>query len=190
MEAVRVAVRPWQTTLYLGMVLFLISESFLFGSLFWTYYYLKGRLEPLWPPEGVHLAIGLASINTAILLSSSVAIQWAISSIRRGSQRGLVLGLLATILLGATFLIITGWEWTHLPFRPWSHAYGSIFYTLTGFHAAHVLGGLFILLALLVRALRGRFSRERYLAVEVGGLYWHFVDAVWLGVFSTIFLIR
>jgi cytochrome c oxidase subunit 3 len=182
--------KPWQSTPYLGMALFLISESFLFGSLFWTYFYLRGRLLPDWPPQGVQLAMVLVSINTAILLSSSGTMQWAIGSVQRGSRGGLVLGLLATIALGATFLGITGWEWVHVPFRPWSHAYGSIFYTLTGFHGAHVLGDLLLLLALLVRAWRGLVGRGRSLAVEVGGLYWHFVDAVWVGVFTSLFIIR
>lgn len=182
--------RPWQTNVYLGMVLFLFSEAFLFGALFWTYYYLRGRLLPDWPPEGVHLGMALVSVNTAILLSSSATMHWATTAIRRGSRAGLVAGLAATFLLGATFLGITYWEWTQATFRPWSHAYGSVFFTLTGFHGAHVLGGLLILAVLLFRGLKGRFSQERHLAVEVGGLYWHFVDAVWIGVFTTLFVIR
>ncbi len=191
MQAVRAAVpeKPWQTAVYLGMVLFLISEAFLFGSLFWTYYYLRDN-TPEWPPAGVDLNTALVSANTAILLSSSAAMLWATRAIRQGSGAGLVAGLVATLLLGTTFLFISGWEWSHQEFRPWDHAYGSIFYTLTGFHGAHVLGGLLILLVLLIRALRRRFSRERYLAVEVGGLYWHFVDFIWIFVFTSIFVIR
>ncbi len=116
--------------------------------------------------------------------------QWAIVAIRRGSRSGLMAGLIATMLLGITFLVITGWEWAIVPFRPWSHAYGSIFYTLTGFHALHVLIGILIMFVLLLRARRRRFSAERHLAVEVGGLYWHFVDLVWLIVFTSIYLIQ
>lgn len=185
----RVEERAWHTVPYLEMVFFLVSEAFMFGSLFWTYYYLRGK-GPAWPPEGVELGMLLASVNTVILLTSSATMSWAARAIRQGNQVGLVTGLLATMLLGTTFLAITGWEWSHASFRPWSHAYGSIFFTLTGFHGAHVLGGVVLLLALLARALRRRFSPGRYLAVEVGGLYWHFVDLVWLGVFTTIFLIR
>ncbi|MBI2847328.1 MAG: heme-copper oxidase subunit III [Chloroflexi bacterium] len=182
--------RPWQAGIYLGMFLFIISEAFLFSSLFWTYYYLRGQSLPTWPPEGVHLNIVMASINTAILLASSGAMHWGIQRIRRGSVSGLAIGLISTFALGAAFLGITVWEWTHATFRPWTHAYGSTFFTLTGFHAVHVLGGLFVLLALLARTLRGRISQEHYLAVEVGGLYWHFVDLVWIGVFTTVFIIR
>ncbi|MFQ5925284.1 MAG: heme-copper oxidase subunit III [Dehalococcoidia bacterium] len=182
--------RPRQANIYLGMLLFLLSEAFLFGALFWSYFDLRGNNFPHWPPEGVHLGLLLVSINTAILLASSGAMQWAIVAIRRGSRGGLIGGLLATMLLGSTFLVIKGWEWATVPFRPWSHAYGSIFYTMTGFHALHVLAGILILLALLLRARRHRFSAERHLAVEVGGLYWHFVDLVWLFVFTSIYLIQ
>lgn len=190
-EAARAAApeRPPQTTLYLGMLLFIVSEVFLFGSLFWAYYYLRDN-TPVWPPEGVQLEMALVSLNTAFLLSSSATMHWATLAIRRGDQRGLLLGLLATLLLGSLFLGISGWEWANQDFQPWDHAYGSIFYSLTGFHGAHVLGGLLILAALLMRTLRGRFSAQRHLAVEVGGLYWHFVDLVWVFVFTTIFIIR
>jgi len=172
------------------MALFIISEAFLFGSLFWTYYYLRLQSGPHWPPEGVHLALGLVSLNTVILLSSSPTMHLATLSVRRNDRRALLFWLPITILLGTTFLGITLWEWVHAPFRPWSHAYGSIFFTLTGFHALHVLGGLFVLLALWVRALRGRISKRHHLDLEVGGLYWHFVDFVWIFVYTTIFWVR
>lgn len=184
-------VPPWthERVPLLGMALFIVSEAFLFGSLFWTYYYLRAKSWPAWPPADVHLELGLVTLNTVFLLASSVTISAAIAAIRRGSQGGLAGGLLATLVLGAAFLGITGWEWTHASFRPWSHAYGSTFYTLTGFHAAHVLAGLAILAALLVRTLRGHITAERRLALEVGSLYWHFVDVVWIAVYSTLFLV-
>jgi heme/copper-type cytochrome/quinol oxidase subunit 3 len=182
----KAAVRP---TVRLGMVFFLISEAFLFGSLFWTYYYLRAKTAQ-WPPAGVTLDSNLAYVNTAILLSSSLVIWWAGRSIRRGGQRGLTAGLIAVMCLGIAFLGITGYEWSHETFRPWTHAYGSIFYTMTGFHALHVLAGVFLMLSLLARTLRGRFSAQKYLAVEVGSLYWHFVDFIWLIVFTTLFIVR
>lgn len=182
--------KPWQTNLWLGMLLFIISEAFLFGSLFWTYFYLRAKAT-IWPPQGVHLEMLLASINTVILLSSSGTMHWAAAAIRRGDRGRLIAGLLVTFVLGSIFLVIKGWEWVHAGFRPWDHAYGSIFFTLTGFHGLHVLGGLFILLALIIRGLRGRMhGTQSTLAVEVGGLYWHFVDLVWIFVFTSIFLIR
>ena len=188
-ERAAAAERPWQSAVYLGMLLFLVSEAFLFGSLFWIYYYLKDN-TPIWPPAGVDFGRALAVVNTAILLASSGTMYLATRAIRRGSLEGLVAELTVTFLLGALFLFNTGWEWWHLEFRPWDHAYGSIFFTMTGFHGLHVFAGLLIMLALASRALRGRFSPQRHLAVEVGGLYWHFVDLVWLGVFSTLFIIR
>jgi heme/copper-type cytochrome/quinol oxidase subunit 3 len=177
-----------RTPLFLGMVLFLVSEFFLFGSLFWTYYYLRAKTA-VWPPAGVVLDNNLAYVNTAILLISSVFVWWAGWAVRRGRLKGLAAGLSISIFLGLAFLGITGYEWTHEPFRPWSQAYGSIFYTLTGFHALHVFGGVLLLSALLTRTLRGRFSATRFQAVEIGSLYWHYVDFIWLLVFSTLFII-
>lgn len=178
-----------QTTMFTGMVLFLISEVFLFGSLFWTYYYLR-HYTPVWPPAGVQIDRTLASINTAILLLSSLTIWLATRAIQRGNERGLAIGIGTTTGLGSTFLGITVWEWLHESFRPWTHAYGSIFYTLTGFHALHVFVGVMLLLSLLTRTLRHRYSAQNYLSIDIGSLYWHFVDFIWLFVFSTIFIVR
>jgi heme/copper-type cytochrome/quinol oxidase subunit 3 len=173
----------------LGMVLFLISEAFLFGSLFWTYYYLRSS-NAVWPPSGVQLDLNLALVNTFILLISSASIWWAGRAIRNGNERGLALGLAITVLLALSFLSITIFEWTHEDFRPWTSAYGSIFYTLTGFHALHVFGGIMIMLALFARTVRHRFSSRNLMAVEVGSLYWHYVDFIWLIVFTSLFIVR
>jgi heme/copper-type cytochrome/quinol oxidase subunit 3 len=177
---------PRAHPMYLGMILFIVSEVFLFGALFWTYYYL--RTVPGWPPE--HPAATPAIINTVILLSSSGTIWLAGRNIRRGNQTGLAWGLGITMLLAGIFLGITVWEWLPESFQPWTNAYGSIFFTLTGFHALHVFAGLVIMATLLNRTLKHRFTRAGYLGVEVGSLYWHFVDFIWLFVFSTIFIIR
>ncbi len=178
-----------QSPMYMGMILFLISEAFLFGSLFWTYYYLRAE-NPVWPPAGVHLDVVLASINTAILLSSSVTIWWAGRAIRQGREKSLAWGLAVTMLLGITFLGITIFEWTHEDFSPWTSAYGSIFYTLTGFHALHVLGGVLLILALLTRTLKNRITPAKFGAVEIGSLYWHYVDLIWIIVFTTLFIVK
>ena len=171
----------------MGMVLFLVSETFLFGALFWTYYYLRA-LTPGWPAH--HPAATLAIANTALLLASSGTVMLSIRAIRKGNENGLFIGLLATLVLGIAFLSITGWEWIHEDFRPWTDAYGSIFFTMTGFHALHVFGGVLLMLALLARTRRHLFSRDRHLGVEVGSLYWHFVDFIWIIVFTTLFIIR
>jgi cytochrome c oxidase subunit III len=171
----------------MGIAMFLISEAFLFSSLFWTYYYLRayGAGWPSHRPSSV-----LASFNTVILLTSSGVIWAGGRAIRRGNERGLRNALIGTAILGASFLGITLHEWWHEDFRPWTDAYGSIFYTLTGFHALHVLGGVVLMLALVARTARHRFSAENHVAVDVGSLYWHFVDAIWLLVFSTLFIVR
>ncbi len=178
-----------QTPMFLGMVLFLISEAFLFGALFWTYYYLRAT-TPVWPPAGVALDTVLAGINTIILLSSSATIWWAVNSMRKGNEGQAAIGIAATLALGVTFLALTVFEWTHETFQPWTHAYGSTLFTLTGFHALHVFGGVLLMLALLSRTLRHRFSSQSYLGLEIGSLYWHFVDGIWIFVFTTIFIVR
>ena len=165
--------RTAQPPMRLGILLFIFSEIFLFGSLFATYYSLRA-FTPGWPPE--HPEITLAAINTFLLLSSSATIWWASSSIQKGKEKGLALGLALTLLLGAAFLGITVFEWTHEAFRPWTNAYGSIFFTLTS--------------ALLTRTLRHRFSASHFLGVEIGSYYWHFVDFIWIIVFTTLFLVR
>jgi cytochrome c oxidase subunit 3 len=174
-------------TLKTGMKVFLTSEAFLFGSLFWTYYYLRA-LTPGWPPE--HPSATLAGVNTILLLASSLTVWLGLRAIRAGDEGGLARGLAATAVLGAIFVAITAHEWAHEDFRPWTNAYGSTFYTLTGFHALHVSGGVVLMLVLLNRTLKHRFSGSNFLAVEVGSLYWHFVDVIWLLVFSTLFVVR
>ena len=170
-----------------GIILFIISEAFLFGSLFWTYYYLRAW-TPGWPPE--HPDPVLASINTVVLLPSSYYISRAVSAIQRGNTKGLATWLVVTLSAGVIFLGITVFEWTHESFVPSTNAYGSIFFTLTGFHALHVFGGVLLMAALLNRTLKQRFSAERHVGVEIGSYYWHFVDLVWVFVFATIFIIR
>jgi cytochrome c oxidase subunit 3 len=110
--------------------------------------------------------------------------------IKKGREKGLFIGLLVTVLLGASFLGITGWEWLHESFRPWTNAYGSIFFLLTGVHALHVFGGVLLMLALLARTARHRFTAGNSVGVEIGSLYWHFIDLIWLLVFTTIFIVR
>jgi heme/copper-type cytochrome/quinol oxidase subunit 3 len=171
------------------MLLFLVSEAFLFGSLFWTYFYLRAK-SPLWPPEGVHLEVGLMSVNTLLLLASSVTLERALASLRSGRGEEFFRGLSATILLGGAFLLLKTVDWVGAPFRPWDHAYGSIYFTLTGFHALHLLIGIGILGVLLLRARRGLLSPENRLPLEVGSLYWHFVDLVWVFVFLSLFVVQ
>jgi len=176
----------------LGILLFIVSEVMLFGAFFAAYFFLRVVVDPsAWPPEGVHLPVGVAGVNTAILISSSFTIHYALEAIRRNDRRGLKLGMIATWLLGATFLFIQMNEYVHVGFSARDGAFGSIFYSLTGLHGAHVFVGLFLLTIVNIRVFRGHFGPEAkdHLGVEVPGIYWHFVDIMWIVVFTTVYVL-
>jgi cytochrome c oxidase subunit 3 len=147
--------------------------------------------EGPWPPDGFHLPLAVAGVNTAILVSSSVTVHWALESVRRGERRGLIIGLATTWLLGFTFLFIQINEYIHIGFSARDGAFGSIFYGLTGLHGAHVFVGLLLLSFANVRAWRGHFGPKGkdHLGVEVPGIYWHFVDVMWIIVFTTVYVL-
>jgi heme/copper-type cytochrome/quinol oxidase subunit 3 len=130
----------------------------------------------------------LAGANTSILLVSSATMWWAGRGIRRGQQLQLRIGLLITAILGIVFLFVQSKEYAGLKFTASSHAYGSLFITITAFHFAHVVVGVLMNLTTQVRAWLGHFSARRHLAVTNTGLYWHFVDIVWLCVFVALYL--
>ena len=176
----------------LGILLFIVSEVMLFGSFFAAYFFIRvvANTGP-WPPDGLTLPKAVAGVNTAILISSSFTVHWALESIRRGNRRGMILGLGATWMLGATFLFIQINEYVHIGFAPYTNAFGSVFYGLTGLHGAHVTVGLILLAFANIRAWRGHFSKEpkKHLGVEVPGIYWHFVDVMWIIVFTTVYIL-
>ena len=162
------------------------TEAALFAYLISSYFYLK-QANVGWPTAGAP-ELGIALPNTFILIASSGGAWWAERSVGRGSRDGLIVGLAVTLVLGATFLVLQGVEYSHADFTLRSHAYGSAFFTITGFHGAHVLVGLLAVGHTLLRALAGHFDRERHLAVTNTVLYWHFVDVVWLVVFTSLYL--
>jgi cytochrome c oxidase subunit 3 len=173
----------------LGMLLFIISEVMIFGAFFTAYFFVRVVGGADWPAEGNELPKLIAGVNTAILVSSSFTLHWAETSIKKGNRFGLQAGMLTTFLLGATFLFIQVNEYVHLGFAPQDHAQGSIFYGLTGLHGAHVFIGLTLLAFVTIRAFRGHFSAESHRGVEVPGIYWHFVDVMWLVVYTSVYLI-
>ena len=176
----------------LGILLFIISEIMLFGAFFASYFFLRVVAnEGPWPPEGFDLPVSVAGVNTAILVSSSFTVHWALESIRKGNRRGLQMGLAMTWLLGATFLFIQINEYVHIGFSARDGAFGSIFYGLTGLHGAHVFVGLVLLSFANIRAARGHFGPDAkdHLGVEVPGIYWHFVDVMWIIVFTTVYIL-
>ncbi len=177
----------------LGMLLFIISEVMVFGAFFTAYFFVRVVQGEQWFPfEEFALPKAVAGVNTAILLSSSLTIHWALESIKRGNRAGMRAGLLLTTLLGLTFLFVQINEYIGLTgegLTPQAFAQGSIFYGLTGLHGAHVAIGLILLIMATVRAFRGHYSPEEHRGVEVPGIYWHFVDVMWVIVFTTIYLL-
>jgi cytochrome c oxidase subunit 3 len=176
----------------LGILLFIISEVMLFGSFFASYFFLRVVVNPAaWPPHPFELPVAVAGMNTAILVSSSFTIHYALEGIRKGNKRAMKLGLVLTWLLGLTFLFVQINEYVHLGFSGRTESFGTIFYSLTGLHGAHVFIGLCLLTAATIRAFRGHFDKapEKHLGVEVPGIYWHFVDIMWIVVFATVYIL-
>ena len=170
-----------------AMILFIATEASFFGYLLFSYFYLASMAREPWPPDG-SLSLHLSAPNTLLLLASSITAQLAERSARRGNRGGVLAGLSITLLLGMVFLLIQGMEYSEQKFRPTTDAYGSLFFTITGFHGAHVFVGLIMLLVVSIRTAMGHFRPGRHLAISNAVLYWHFVDAVWLAVFTTLCL--
>jgi len=176
--------------LVLGLRLFILSEIMLFGAFFTAYFVLRAQ-APAWPPspEFERPGLALVGLNTLILLSSSVTMQWAMTRIGRDDRAGFRRGLLATLILGAVFLGIQIFEFASNGFGISDGVFGSTFYALTGLHGAHVLTGLLLMGVVANRARLGLVSREHHTAAELVGIYWHFVDVVWVTLFVTVYVL-
>ena len=173
----------------LGMLLFIISEVMVFGAFFTAYFFIRIAQGDPWPAVGTHLPVQVAGVNTAILVSSSLTLHWAQTSIKNGNRWGLKAGILTTFLLGCTFLFIQINEYANIGFAPQDAAQQTIFYSLTGLHGAHVFIGLLLLLFVTIRSFRGHYSPEEHRGVEVPGIYWHFVDIMWIVVYMTVYVL-
>ena len=173
----------------LGMFLFIISEVMLFGAFFTAYFFFRVVANDDWPAAGTELPVLIAGVNTAILVSSSLTMHWALVAAKNGNRFGMRAGLATTLLLGSTFLVVQINEYVHVGFSPADHAQGSIFYGLTGLHGAHVFVGLMLLSFATIRAFRGHFSPAEHRGVELPGIYWHFVDVMWIVVYTVIYVI-
>jgi cytochrome c oxidase subunit 3 len=175
----------------LGMLLFIISEVMVFGAFFTAYFFIRIVAEghTWFPIDGKDLPVAVAGVNTAILVSSSLTLHWAQTSIKNGNRFGLQAGMTATFLLGLTFLFIQINEYVHIGFAPQDHAQATVFFSLTGLHGAHVTIGLILLGMVTIRAFRGHFSPESHHGMEIPGIYWHFVDVMWIVVYTTIYVI-
>ncbi|MGH2751682.1 MAG: cytochrome c oxidase subunit 3 [Actinomycetota bacterium] len=175
-----------------GMVMLIATEAMLFGSLIAAYFYIRFGSDPVWPPDGIATpSLELPLIMSVILFSSSVPTHIAERAVKKGRQGPLRWGLLLGFLLGALFLgLQIGVEYPEKlhEFSPTDNAYGSLFYTITGFHGLHVAIGLGMSAWVQLRAWRGAFDEHRHVTVQNFVMYWHFVDVVWLFVLSTIYL--
>ena len=181
------------STPLIGMLLFIASEVMFFGGLFAAYFNARAVQVGSWAPPSPAPALEILPLPlpiTIILVASSFTMQFGVSAIRRGDQRAMRNWVLLTLVLGVSFLIGQIYDYTTLGFGISDGAFGTVFYTLTGFHGAHVFGGTVGLTILAARALRGQFSKSNHVAVEAISMYWHFVDVVWIALFSTLYFLR
>jgi cytochrome c oxidase subunit III len=183
----------------LGMILFICSEVMFFSGLFAAYFSVRASTTP-WPPIvsgdpelteafNLHAEPWFAAILTVVLIISSFTCQMAIWAIRRDDRSGFVRAIGVTLVLGILFLIGQIYDYSQLGFGISDTPFGTTFYTLTGFHGAHVFGGAVMLSVILYRGLAGQFNSRHHDAVEAVSLYWHFVDVVWIALFSTLYIL-
>lgn len=176
----------------LAIWLFLASEIMFFTGLIGSYIVLRFANLEVWPVPSTVLNIPLTGINTFILICSSMTLVMGLASIQKGYKEGLQVGLFLTFLLGSIFLGIQMHEYQeliHEGFTISSSIFGSCFFTLTGFHGAHVFAGVVWLFVIMIKSFRGRYTPEDYAAIELAGLYWHFVDLVWIILFTILYLV-
>ena len=170
-----------------GMVLLLLIESAVFGTLITSYFYLRLG-QPEWPPPGIDPPdLMLPTINTGILLASSIPMYLADHGISRGRVRQLIWGMLGSIALGVLFLVLKVVEYAAVPYRGDDHAYGAIVWLIIGFHSAHVASVVLKSVVVAILAAKGFFDAERLIGVQVNGLYWHFVVGVWVPLYLVLY---
>lgn len=180
----------------LGMWVFLAGDAMSFGALLAAYGVLRyGSID--WPVPSSILGINLTAVMTFLLICSSLTMVFALVAIQRGDQAGLRKFLALTVLAGLAFLGMQAYEWTHLiheglgfTANKWGASlFGTTFFAITGFHGAHVTGGVIYLSCYLIQSLRGRSKPGVANEIEIAALYWHFVDLVWILVFTFVYLV-
>jgi cytochrome c oxidase subunit III len=183
----------------LGMLLFICSEVMFFSGLVAAYFSVRASSVP-WPPIvasdpaltehfNLHAEWGFAAVLTLLLITSSFTCQMGVWAIRRDDRTGFIRAIGLTLVLGILFLIGQMYDYSTLGFGISDTPFGTTFYTLTGFHGAHVFGGAVMLSVVLYRGLAGQFSAKHHDAVEATSLYWHFVDVVWIALFATLYFL-
>ncbi len=174
--------------LAVGVMIWLGSEFMFFSGLFAAFFTIRANAK-VWPPPGTHLDTVQAAIFTVVLLASSPTMQVAVWAQENGQFKKARNWIIVSIVLGAAFLANQAYEWKTLPFRPRTNAYGSLFYIMTGLHGLHVLLGLVAMIALLGRLAGSKRDPGETAVVQAVSYYWHFVDIVWIGLFSALFLL-
>ena len=177
----------------LGMVIFITSELMFFGALFGAYFTIRAQAGD-WPPAGTpHIDAVRTAIFTVFLVSSSFTQHLGVIAIRRGDRDACVRWTAVTVALGLVFLGGQALEYSELfdeGFTIGTNVFGTLFFTMTGFHGLHVAGGLLMLTIVGAKARMGHFSAERHGPAEAVGYYWHFVDVVWLFLFLVLYILR
>ncbi len=177
------------TSPILGMVLFVASEAMFFAAFFGAYFTIRAASSE-WPPKGTpHLEVGIATVLTVVLVSSSVVLQFGLRAIRTRGPRRAMVWLGATIVLGISFLLLQLYDYSQLGFGVKDGTFGTLFYVMTGLHMAHVFGGVVFLSLVFGQAGAGLLSPARHEPMEAGAIYWHFVDVVWLCLFTVFYLL-
>jgi cytochrome c oxidase subunit III len=180
-----------------GMLFFITSEVMFFVAFFWSFFNfalfpenVAGLVHPVWPPPNIHTPDPwhFAIFMTMVLLLSGTTITWAHHSLIEGDRKGMLTGLGLTVLLGVVFTCTQLWEYTHAPFQfSGGGVYPSVFFLATGFHGFHVIVGTSFLIVCWLRAKAGQFTPQRHFGFEAAAWYWHFVDVVWLFLFTCIY---
>lgn len=170
-----------------GMITVIATEAALFAYLLFSYFYIASQNGGAWPPGGPP-KLDLAIPGTVVLMLGSVTMWWGEKGIRAGKRSQLLIGLGASVLLGLAFVVLEGIEWSRKDFTPATHAYGSLYFVVTGFHLTHVLVGMLMLVMLFVWTLLGYFGVRRHSTVAIAVMYWHFVTVVWVAVFLTFYV--
>ena len=176
-----------------GMALFLGTEVVLFGGLFASFFVIRDDVPAVWAAAHTHIAhaLPLVTVNTLILVASGGTFHWALHAIRKDNRKQFKIGLILTLILGSTFLVIQMSEYASLIAGGVTLAgdqFGSIFYMLTGTHAFHVFLGLVFIAIVTVRGFKGQFDSERHVAVDAFAVYWHFVDVVWILLYLVVYV--
>jgi cytochrome c oxidase subunit 3 len=188
----------------LGMWVFLVTEVMFFGGLFMAYIVYRTAYPEAWEKSSQELNVILGGVNTAVLICSSLTMALAVRAAQVGSRMGQVVNLILTIIFGTVFLVVKYFEYASkfehhlvpgphfgpeppLPFG--SQIFFSLYFIMTGIHALHMVVGIILMLVILVMAWRGRFTPEYYGPIEISGLYWHFVDIVWIFLFPLLYLL-